>query len=359
MNKDFVNRMLVWYNAARRDLPWRHTSDPYRIWLSEIMLQQTRVETVKAYYERFLVHFPDIRTLAHGDEEEVLKCWEGLGYYSRARNMQKAARKIEEDFGGEFPDSLDGIRSLPGIGPYSAGAVASIAFGIPEPAVDGNVLRVWSRLTASLENVLDPSVRRRTEESIRELLADCLPGTAFYKGNAAGDFNQSLIELGAVICTPGVNPSCDSCPVKEDCGAYAGHLTDQLPVRKKKGGKRCEDLTVLLIRSGTRYAIRRRENRGLLAGLYEFPHISGHAGAKEIKEMLSEKRLPVYGLTRLSDASHTFSHIIWHMTGYLIETCRDAPDEGGWIFREPEAIEALYPVPSAFSAYSRIMKGSV
>ena len=355
MDKDFVNRMLVWYNAAKRDLPWRQTTDPYRIWLSEIMLQQTRVGTVKDYYRRFLAHFPDIHALAEGDEEEVLKCWEGLGYYSRARNLQKAAQKIEHEFGGRFPGDVPGIRSLPGIGSYTAGAVASIAFGIPEPAVDGNVLRVWSRLTASSENVLSPSTRRCTEAALRELMESTLHEADFYPGNAAGDFNQSMIELGATVCTPGTHPACGSCPVQGTCEAFSRNLTEVLPVREKKGGKRSEDLTVLVIRSGGRFAIRRRASGGLLAGLYEFPNMSGHIGAAEIKEMLSERGLPVYSLTRLKDTSHTFSHIIWHMTGYLVETEENAPDAGGWIFLDPGTITASYPIPSAFSTYMKEM----
>ena len=245
MNAEIVKPLTDWYRANRRDLPWRHTSDPYRIWVSEIMLQQTRVESVKAYYQRFLEALPDLSALAEADEERLLKLWEGLGYYSRVRNMQRAARTVVEDFKGAFPRTKEEMEKLPGIGSYTAGAVASIAFGERVPAVDGNVLRVWARMTADDRNILLPSVKKEAERDIAGLM-QTLPAArtsgqdhpgAFHE-NAAGDFNQALIELGALLCLPGESLSAKRvrCVPSAERNAGVSRASCRSVKRRRSGG---------------------------------------------------------------------------------------------------------------------------
>ena len=310
MNAEIVKPLTDWYRANRRDLPWRHTSDPYRIWVSEIMLQQTRVESVKAYYQRFLEALPDLSALAEADEERLLKLWEGLGYYSRVRNMQRAARTVVEDFKGAFPRTKEEMEKLPGIGSYTAGAVASIAFGERVPAVDGNVLRVWARMTADDRNILLPSVKKEAERDIAGLM-QTLPAArtsgqdhpgAFHE-NAAGDFNQALIELGALLCLPGEKPLCEACPVRPFCGAERRGLAGVLPIREKKTERRIERRTVLLVRSGELTAVRKRPDSGLLAGMYEFPNVRGEltaeqaAALREVDALSPGQTALLYGVT--------------------------------------------------------------
>ena len=231
-----AEQLVKWYRGSHRNLPWRRTRDPYRIWVSEIMLQQTRVETVIPYYETFLRRFPNIETLAEAPEEELIKIWEGLGYYSRARNMQTAARMIQQQYGGQMPDTLEDIRKLKGIGPYTAGAILSIAFGKPVPAVDGNVLRVMSRFFLLYDDIAKPATRKKVEQ----MLEDIIPQ------DAAGDFNQALMELGALVCTPRT-AKCDRCPIASHCDAYREKVVHLLPVKTKAKKPRYEERAVFII----------------------------------------------------------------------------------------------------------------
>lgn len=301
--------LLEWYEANKRDLPWRRTRDPYAIWVSEVMLQQTRVETVIPYWERFLARFPTIEALADGLEEDVLKLWEGLGYYSRVRNLQKAAQVVKERHQGIVPDTLDEMRALPGVGPYTAGAVQSIAYDRNVPAVDGNVFRVLSRLFLIEEDIMKPKTRK-TFEDIAEFL---IP-----EGRAAS-FNQGLMELGARICIP-KNPRCGTCPVQASCQAYAEGVQEDFPVKEKKKPPRPVDMTAALVRNGDAVLIRRRPEKGLLAGLWEFPGGERFEGqtledslATHLREDLG---IVVQPLHLFAQVEHTFSHLHWNMRVY-------------------------------------------
>ncbi|WP_418706515.1 A/G-specific adenine glycosylase, partial [Anaerotruncus massiliensis (ex Liu et al. 2021)] len=263
--EEIVEPLLGWYAENARDLPWRREVTPYRVWISEIMLQQTRVEAVKGYFARFIGALPGPAELAAVDERELLKLWEGLGYYSRARNLQKAARVIMETYGGELPASHEELLTLPGVGPYTAGAVASIAFGLPEPAVDGNVLRVLSRLTADNSDIADPAVKRAAERTVRGIIP----------AGRAGAFNQALMELGATVCAPNGPPACGRCPLAGLCAAHAAGNETAYPVKAAKKARRVEERTVLLLVRDELLALRRRPAKGLLAGLWELPNLPG------------------------------------------------------------------------------------
>ncbi|GIM46803.1 A/G-specific adenine glycosylase [Collibacillus ludicampi] len=302
-------RLLTWYEEKKRDLPWRRTRDPYKIWVSEVMLQQTRVETVIPYWERFIDKFPTIQALAHAPEEEVLKAWEGLGYYSRARNLQAAVREVEERYGGQVPDTLEEISSLPGVGSYTAGAVLSIAYDVDVPAVDGNVLRVLARLFLIEQDIMKQRVRKRFEELAEFLIP---PGRA-------ASFNQALMELGATVCIPKV-PRCPQCPLQSLCRAYAEGMQEELPVKGKKKPPRPVDLVTGIVRSGDRVLIVKRPLQGLLAGMWEFPslEINERVTIEENLQSLFDRlgqRIEVE--TFFAKVEHTFSHIHWNLHAYL------------------------------------------
>lgn len=352
MNTDFVKPLCAWYNFNKRDLPWRHTKDPYSIWVSEIMLQQTRVEAVKGYYERFLTRLPDVKTLAGCPEDELLKLWEGLGYYNRVRNMQKAAIKIMDEFCGEFPDSYEEIRNLPGAGDYTAGAVASIAFSINKPAVDGNVMRVMARLENSRENILNSKEKKNVTADLQEVL---LQSAQISDNWDPGNFNQALIELGALICLPNGLPKCEDCPLSDLCEAYKHHTTDRVPVRIRKTKRKKEEKTVLLVRDGARTAVRKRPERGLLAGLYEFPNLPGKADEKSVLREVKSHGLTPLHIQKIRDARHLFSHVEWQMSGYEISVAEAEEPKGDWVFADTGEMERKYAVPSAFSAYAEFL----
>ena len=335
--------LLDWYEKNKRDLPWRRTRDPYKIWVSEIMLQQTRVAAALPYYLRWMEELPDVNALAAVEEERLMKLWQGLGYYSRARNLQRAAKVIVEELDGRFPDTWEGLRKLPGVGDYTAGAVASIAFGRRVPAVDGNVLRVAARVADIRENIMDPKVRRR----LSELMAAAVPS------DRPGTYNQALMDLGATVCLPNGKPLCDACPLLTLCEAHRLGLEEVLPVREKKAPRRVEELTVyLLVRDG-RVALRKRPDRGLLAGLWEFPHVSGNLGEDAAGEPVAGWGLtPLEWRERLA-ARHIFTHVEWRMTGYLLTVSGDGPREFLWADRE--ALEGL-AVPSAFGRFLEKIK---
>ena len=344
-----------WYRANRRDLPWRRDTDPYHIWVSEIMLQQTRVEAVKPYYSVFLQELPDIAALAAASEEQILKLWEGLGYYSRVRNMQAAARQIMEDHGGVFPDTYQGILSLKGIGSYTAGAIGSIAFGMPVPAVDGNVLRVLSRITGSKEDILQACVRKHFETELTIALEEIC--------DAPGDFNQALIELGALICVPGAPPRCGDCPAAGQCRAHAQGRELELPVRKKPAGRRIEDRTILILRDGETSIICRRPSRGLLAGMYEPVNLAGHLSREEVLIYCRQIGLTPVCILPLENARHIFSHVEWRMTAYYVlleEMLKEQVSDdrqGEMLFVRPQEIQERYPIPSAFGKYMSYLTG--
>ncbi len=300
--------VVAWFQEHKRDLPWRRNPDAYRVWVSEIMLQQTRVEAVKPYYERFLKELPTVEALAEAKEDKLLKLWEGLGYYNRVRNMQKAAQQIMIDYQGRFPDTYEEIRSLKGIGNYTAGAISAFAYGIPKPAVDGNVLRVVSRLVGSREDIMKQSVRKKMEEALERVIP----------ADAASDFNQGLIELGAIVCVPNGEAKCGECPVAGLCEARKRGLTAEIPVKSRSKARRVEHRTVFLFRDGKRLAIRKRPSKGLLAGLYEFPSETGKMSLGEAAEYSKKIGLAPVRIKELGEAKHVFSHVEWHMTGYEI-----------------------------------------
>ncbi len=335
--------VVAWFQEHKRDLPWRRNPDAYRVWVSEIMLQQTRVEAVKPYYERFLKELPTVEALAEAKEDKLLKLWEGLGYYNRVRNMQKAAQQIMIDYQGRFPDTYEEIRSLKGIGNYTAGAISAFAYGIPKPAVDGNVLRVVSRLVGSREDIMKQSVRKKMEEALERVIP----------ADAASDFNQGLIELGAIVCVPNGEAKCGECPVAGLCEARKRGLTAEIPVKSRSKARRVENRTVFLFRDGKRLAIRKRPSKGLLAGLYEFPSETGKMSLGEAAEYSKKIGLAPVRIKELGEAKHVFSHVEWHMTGYEILVDElEKTNKKGFLFIRPEEIEEAYPIPSAFGYYA-------
>lgn len=341
--RNIVKPLVNWYRENKRDLPWRHNPDAYRVWISEIMLQQTRVEAVKGYYDRFLKALPTVKDLAEAEEDKLLKLWEGLGYYNRVRNMQKAAQQIMVDHAGRFPDTYEEILQLKGIGNYTAGAISAFAYGIPKPAVDGNVLRVISRITGSYEDIMKQSVRKKIESALEQVIPT----------DAASDFNQGLIELGAIVCVPNGGPKCEQCPVKEYCIAHAENLTAEIPVKKKAKARKIEERTVLIFKDGKQIAIRKRPAKGLLAGLYEFPNVEGKLSMDEVTEYSKKIGLMPVRVQKLPEAKHIFSHIEWHMTGYEVIVDELEKTNGkGFLFIHPEQIKKEYSIPSAFEKYT-------
>lgn len=340
--KESVEPLVAWYREHRRDLPWREHPDAYRVWVSEIMLQQTRVEAVKPYYDRFLKAFPDVEALAAAEEDKLMKMWEGLGYYNRVRNMQKAARQIMTEHDGQFPCEYDEILKLSGIGNYTAGAISSFAYGIAKPAVDGNVLRVVSRLLASDSDIMKASTRTQIENIIEEVIP----------ADAAADFNQGLIELGAIVCVPNGEPKCEICPVAHLCKAKEQNIQMELPVKTKAKARRIEKRTVLIFRDNETIAIRKRPAKGLLAGLYELPNVEGHLTRKEVIKYGKMIGLTPIRVKKLVSAKHIFSHVEWHMIGYevLVDELEKNCSEK-MIFAGREEIDQKYSIPSAFEAY--------
>lgn len=336
--------LLTWYDSGRRILPWREDPTPYHVWLSEIMLQQTRVEAVKPYYDRFIRRLPDIESLASVEEEELLKLWEGLGYYNRARNLKKSAIQISTEYGGKMPEDYDKLMELTGVGSYTAGAIASIAFGKPVPAVDGNVLRILSRLRADDRDIMDTKVKKAIEEELRAVIPRERPG----------DFNQALMELGATVCVPNGSPKCGQCPWKEICQAKKQGNASEYPKKRAKKARSIEKKTVLLIQYEQRIALNKRPSEGLLAGMYEFPSIEGHQEEKKVIAYLKQLGVMPLRIRRLEPAKHIFTHKEWHMTGYYIRV-DDLTGMGEYVFVDPAEIKNKYPVPSAYAAYMKLI----
>ena len=333
----FSSDLLNWYDRCGRTLPWRGERDPYRIWLSEIMLQQTQAETVKGYYARFLSAFPDVAALAAAGEQEVLKLWEGLGYYSRARNLHGAARIVAGQLGGVFPPDAEGLRKLPGIGPYAANAIASIAYGEPVPALDGNQARVLSRVLAW--------------DAVLKTPFDLLnPALEWISRDRPGDYNQALMDLGAMICTPR-SPGCANCPVAGHCRARAEDAVRDYPRKAAPAAKKEQDRTILLMMMEGKLLVRRRP-KGLLGGLYEFPALEGRFdGEASLADAMAAQGFGGVRLIRpLPDTRHMFTHLVWRMGGWLA-ACDASP--GGFIAVDRLQLSAL-PFPSALRVYREI-----
>lgn len=329
------NLLLKWYDATARALPWRAVRDPYLIFVSEIMLQQTRAETVIDYWTRFIAQYPTVEALAAAPEEDVLKAWEGLGYYSRARNLRKCAQRVVAEYGGRFPADVAALRKLPGIGPYTAGAVGSIAFGIRAAAVDGNVERVVSRLRGIREDVGIPSVRRHLHAQAGALVPEDRPG----------DFNQAMMELGARVCQP--VPRCQECPVSAFCDAQDAGDADALPVKQRKAAQRIQPRGIALVLLDRRILVHRREER-LLHGLWSFPGFDGAVLPAEVEESLQKLGVQASFVDSLGSARHVFTHIIWEMTLLRYAAEGDACPPG-WRWVTQEELAAL-PMPTALKA---------
>lgn len=338
-----VQPLAEWFEAGKRRLPWREDPTPYRVWVSEIMLQQTRIEAVLPYFERFMQACPTVQDLARLDPERLMKLWEGLGYYSRARHLQKAAIQITEEYGGELPADLKALRALPGIGDYTAGAIASIAFGIPAAAVDGNVLRVLARMTACREDVMSTAVVARMTALATALVPKDRPGV----------FNQALMELGERVCLPNTMPRCEACPIRAWCAVGGTPLAAELPVRAKKKPRRIEKKTVLVLitkEDKPRVLLHKRPAKGLLADLWELPALEGHV----------KPTLPFDGLVLQSDwlplenSRHIFSHIEWHMTAALaLIAPMSVPSHYELV--DADALATDRALPSAFRAYAQML----
>ena len=329
--------LLPWYRTNRRELPWRSDRQPYHIWLSEIMLQQTRVEAVKGYYSRFLEILPSVEQLALCDDEVLYKLWEGLGYYSRVRNLKKAAQVIMTRHGGVFPTAYDDVLALPGIGAYTAGAICSIAYDAPTPAVDGNVLRLVSRLTGDPTPIDLPAVK----EDIRRQLAAVYPG-------AAGDFTQALMELGATLCGPNRPPECESCPCRDICAGFAAGTAASLPVKSPKREKKQEKMTVFILSCDGRYALEKRPGAGLLAGLWQFPNTEGHLETAQALAFLEQEGIRPRELKYQVRRTHIFTHIKWDMLGLYLETVEPS---GPYSWFTADQIQSHAALPTAFRQF--------
>ena len=329
--------LLPWYQASHRELPWRQTKEPYRVWLSEIMLQQTRVEAVKEYYARFLEALPTVEALAACNDELLHKLWEGLGYYSRVRNLKKAAQVIVGDYAGVFPQKYEQVLALPGIGEYTAGAVCSICFDAPTPAVDGNVLRVASRLLDDATPIDLPAQKKKIQDGLREI----------YPAQA-GDFTQALMELGATVCGPNKKPDCGNCPCKGFCLGYARGSAEQLPVKSPKKTRRTEEKTVFILRCDGKYALKKREDTGLLAGLWQFPDVPGKLTLAQAMDTARALDLQTVDVRRQLERSHIFTHIRWDMTGFYLDV---AEPKGDFVWMTPEEITGKAALPTAYRQF--------
>lgn len=336
-----VEDLLEWYDANARVLPWRSEPKPYYVWVSEIMLQQTRVEAVKGYFARFIKALPDVEALAEAGEDELLKLWEGLGYYNRARNLQTAAKTIMEEYHGKLPEEYEELQKLKGIGSYTAGAIASIAYGKPVPAVDGNVLRVMKRLAGSYDDILKASVKKDLEKELAKIMPE-----------RAGVFNQAVMDLGATVCLPNGKPLCEVCPLQKYCVAYEKDIVMELPVKTPKKKRRIEERTILVLEHEGKFALQKRKDTGLLAGLWELPNISGKIEKEYLLEILEEGN---FTAENLGESKHIFSHIEWHMTGYHIRLMNKPDKDYVWV--TVEELVQQYAIPTAFSAYIQKIVG--
>lgn len=336
----FQHDLVTWFEREQRDLPWRKDKDPYKVWVSEIMLQQTKVDTVIPYFNSFIEKFPNIQSLAEAKEDKVLKAWEGLGYYSRARNLQSAVREVHQAYDGVVPNTPKEISSLKGVGPYTTGAILSIAYGVPEPAVDGNVMRVLSRILLIEEDIAKPKTRKIFEDVIRELISQENPSY----------FNQGLMELGALVCTP-TSPSCLLCPVREHCRAFHKGVQTDLPVKsKKKSTKQVALVAAVLQNEDGKFLIHRRPSQGLLANLWEFPNFVKLDELGTSKQQLQSLIKSEYEINAnineyLCDIKHIFSHLVWDVNVYVGEWTGEIPEDADLVsVSEEEMLQYAFPV---------------
>lgn len=360
--KQLIIPLQSWFLNNARVLPWRENPTAYYVWISEIMLQQTRVEAVKPYFDRFIRELPDVRALAECPEDKLLKLWEGLGYYNRARNLKVAANQILDEYDGEIPCEFEELLRLKGIGHYTAGAIASIAYGRAVPAVDGNVLRVISRVTADDNDIMKQSVRNAMEKELLGLMRE----EADSKRLIPSVFNQALMELGATVCLPNGAPRCKDCPWSELCEARKQGRIEELPVKKKAKARRVEEKTVFIIKDGERLALHKRAKDGLLAGLYELPNTVGYLTEAEALAHIEAMGYAPIRIQKACDAKHIFSHVEWHMRGYVVflqdqdfqcnMTELEAED---WIFVEVEETKDNYAIPSAFVKYTEYLNMTI
>lgn len=338
-----ADRLVRWYERNRRPLPWRDTGDPYHVWISEIMLQQTRIEAVRDKYIQFVRELPDIPALAAYEDDRLMRLWEGLGYYSRARSLKKCAVVLMKEYGGRLPADYQALRKLPGIGPYTAGAIASIAFHLPFPAVDGNVLRILARIFAEKGDIHDVTIKKRLEDTILDV----------YKGKMdPALFNQGLMELGQTVCLPNGMPRCETCPWAEFCQAKEKNLISEIPYRSPLKQRRIVQRTLLIIRDGRQFLLHKRPAAGLLGGLYEFVGYDSDLSFKEARKEAEKLSLKPLRIKALPDSRHIFSHLEWHMKAYEITveqiSCR--MDES-YILADKKELAQL-AVPSAFKTYT-------
>lgn len=358
VKKQMIDRLLIWYPEHARDLPWRKDKDPYHVWLSEIMLQQTRVEAVKDYYKRFLAELPDIRHLAEVEEDRLLKLWEGLGYYNRARNLQKAAISIMEVYGGAFPQTYEEIRSLAGIGDYTAGAIGSICFELPTPAVDGNVLRVYTRIMEDDSNIDKQSTKNAVRDALAEVYRELKrhrDGKAEneYPAGSCGMATQALMEIGAIVCVPNGTPKCEECPLSVICGACMHQSWNMYPVRNEKKSRRVEDKTVFVLTCGDKVAVRKRQSKGLLAGLWEFPNMEGHMTKQQAADTAADWQTAPEQMQMNYNYTHIFSHVEWRMTAYYL-ACRKLAEPFTWV--DMDELDQNIAIPSAFKPFVEVLK---
>lgn len=339
-----VEPLLAWYPSHARSLPWRTDPTPYHVWVSEIMLQQTRVEAVKPFYARFMQALPDVGSLAECEMDRLLKLWEGLGYYNRVRNMQAAAQTVMREYGGVIPADYEELLKLKGIGHYTAAAISSIAYNRPAAAVDGNVLRIIMRAAEDSSDIARQSVKNKVEQALLPIIPH----------GRAGMFTQAMMELGATVCVPNGEPLCGQCPWKPLCLACAHGTANRLPVKAKPKARRLEKKTVLIVRDGDRVLLQKRPEEGLLAGMYEFPYLEGYPSEKKVLEFIKEQGLSPIRIQKLPDAKHIFSHVEWQMRGYAV-LVEEPAAENGFLFVEPAASEEKYAIPAAYARYSRYM----
>lgn len=329
--------LLSWYDKRARELPWRENPTPYRVWISEVILQQTRVQAGKKYFERFIDQVPNIKTLAAIDETKLFKLWEGLGYYNRAKNLKKAACIVMEEYDGALPADFKELKKLPGIGEYTAGAISSIAFGLRHAAVDGNVMRVLARMLCWSEDVRKEAAKHWAAEQIQSILP-----------NRAGDFNQALMELGALICRPNGDPLCDQCPVKKLCLAYQTKTQDQFPVKPAKKSRKKQNRTVFLIISEQKIAVCQRPKKGLLSSMWEFPCAEQELSKEEACEWLKQQGITPVEILPAPKHKHIFSHIEWNLSGWVV-----VAEHVPYKMVDKEQLQNEVPIPSAFEPYTQ------
>lgn len=349
VNEFDLNRIVEplqnWFHQNARVLPWRDEPSAYHVWVSEIMLQQTRVEAVKPFFERFIMELPDVRALANCSTDRLLKLWEGLGYYNRVKNMNLAAIQVMEEYHGELPRDYHALLGLKGIGSYTAGAISSIAYGLPYPAVDGNVFRVLSRVTRDDSDITKQSVKAFYEKILLDLMNQ--PDTQV----KPSVFNQALMELGATVCVPNGEPHCECCPLRDICQAYEQQDIHHYPVKKSARKRRIEKKTILVLVDDKRIAITKRGEKGLLAGLFELPNLEGHLSENEVLDFVKQQGFQPLRIQEMNPGKHIFSHVEWDMIGYQIRIEEPEVKEHPWLFVGRDGIQENYAIPTAFRGF--------